>query len=216
MRTTTNIYLFNLAVADILTLIIGIKSSLVMYEILKYSHTALPIELFLMYEQYPWVLGDVVCDLKTVLTETFINTSILTIVAFSGERYLAICHPLSTYAQKSAKKTRRTILLIWIISFLAAAPWAWFTKVGDIIDIKVIQYIDYQVNYLEWNGEVLPEASWCSIPFNESLDGTTQSSFYMIIFSTVFFFIIPFIVVCCFYSRYRFVLSNSPDQHNIC
>ena len=87
------------------------------------------MELFLMYEQYPWVLGDVVCDLKAVLTETFINTSILTIVAFSGERYLAICHPLSTYAQKSAKKTRRTILLIWIISFLAAAPWAWFTKV---------------------------------------------------------------------------------------
>ena len=158
-----------------------------------------------MYEQYPWVLGDVVCDLKAVLTETFINCSILTIVAFSGERYLAICHPLSTYAQKSAKKTRRTILLIWIISFLAAAPWAWFTKVCTCTILlnqtsKTFK-IDTQVNYLEWNGKVLPEASWCSIPFNESLDNTTQSSFYMIIFSTVFFFIIPFIIVCCFYAR---------------
>ena len=58
-----------------------------------------------------------------------------------------------------------------------------------------------QVNYLEWQGEVLREASWCSIPFNESLDDTTQSSFYMIIASTIFFFIIPFIIVCCFYAR---------------
>ena len=24
-----------------------------------------------------------------------------------------------------------------------------------------------QVNYLEWEGKLLPESAWCSIPFNE-------------------------------------------------
>ena len=42
MRTTTNIYLFNLAVADLATLLF-----------------AMPIELYLMWKQYPWTLGEV-------------------------------------------------------------------------------------------------------------------------------------------------------------
>ena len=42
MRTTTNIYLFNLAVADLATLVF-----------------AMPIELYLMWRQYPWTLGEV-------------------------------------------------------------------------------------------------------------------------------------------------------------
>ena len=42
MRTTTNIYLFNLAVADLATLLF-----------------AMPSELYLMWRQYPWTLGEV-------------------------------------------------------------------------------------------------------------------------------------------------------------
>ena len=42
MRTTTNIYLFNLAVTDLATLIF-----------------AMPSELYLMWRQYPWTFGEV-------------------------------------------------------------------------------------------------------------------------------------------------------------
>ena len=42
MRTTTNIYLFNLAVADLATLLF-----------------AMPSELYLMWRQYPWTFGEV-------------------------------------------------------------------------------------------------------------------------------------------------------------
>ena len=45
MRTTTNIYLFNLAVADLATLVF-----------------AMPTELYLMWRQYPWTLGEVTFD----------------------------------------------------------------------------------------------------------------------------------------------------------
>ena len=42
MRTTTNIYLFNLALADLGTLVL-----------------AMPAELYLMWRQYPWTFGEV-------------------------------------------------------------------------------------------------------------------------------------------------------------
>ena len=42
MRTTTNIYLFNLAVTDLATLLF-----------------AMPSELYLMWRQYPWTFGEV-------------------------------------------------------------------------------------------------------------------------------------------------------------
>ena len=47
----------------------------------------MPSELYLMWRQYPWTFGDVVCDLKIVLTEAVTYASILTIVAFSFERF---------------------------------------------------------------------------------------------------------------------------------
>ena len=86
MRTTTNIYLFNLAVTDLATLLF-----------------AMPSELYLMWRQYPWTFGEVrvkenktgliqydltqvACDVKVVVNETLIYASILTIVAFTIER----------------------------------------------------------------------------------------------------------------------------------
>ena len=46
----------------------------------------MPSELYLMWQQYPWIFGDLACDAKIVVTETIIYASILTIVAFTIER----------------------------------------------------------------------------------------------------------------------------------
>ena len=69
MKTSTNVYLLNLAMTDMATLVL-----------------AMPSELYLMWHQYPWVLGDTLCDLKSVVQEAITCASILTIVAFSLER----------------------------------------------------------------------------------------------------------------------------------
>ena len=46
----------------------------------------MPFELYQIWVQYPWTLGDFACDAKVVVTEAIICASILTIVAFSFER----------------------------------------------------------------------------------------------------------------------------------
>ena len=163
------------------------------------------MELYLLYQQYPWDFGETLCDLKAILTESFINCSVLTIVAFSGERfklvellpkidlippsrYLAICHPLSyPPVYRSTKRTKRNLLIIWIVSLLAACPWAHFTK----------------VNYLQWKGKDMKHASWCAPPFTED----HHTTIYMFLFSSVVFFIIPLFVVSGFYLRYRGILK---------
>ena len=47
----------------------------------------LPGELYVMWHQYPWPLGELACDAKNVVNEAIMNTSILTIVAFTIERW---------------------------------------------------------------------------------------------------------------------------------
>ena len=45
-----------------------------------------------MWQTYPWQLGDAVCRLKGIILELTSYVSVMTILMFSFERYLAICH----------------------------------------------------------------------------------------------------------------------------
>ena len=141
----------------------------------------MPSEVYLMWQQYPWPWGDLACDAKIVITETIIYASILTIVAFTCERYLAICQPLSPLSRSSLGGAKKMILLIWSVSLGSAAPWSLFTK----------------VNYLEYNGTVLTQSAWCSIPFNEE----TSGSLYIMLGSTTIYFFTPLCVVSLLYYR---------------
>ena len=44
-------------------------------------------------------------------------------------RYMAICHPLSPHARSSPGQAKKTILKIWLVSFVTAAPWSQYTQV---------------------------------------------------------------------------------------
>ena len=103
-------------------------------------------------------------------------------------RYLAICHPLHTIARSDMEQAKKIIIFIWAISFMSASPWAFFTK----------------VNYLTYEGEILEESSWCSIPFTESSSG----SLYMMLCSTILYFLLPLAIVIVLYSRIGITLHT--------
>ena len=107
MHTATNYYLFSLACSDLLLLILG-----------------LPQEMYLLWQKYPYVFGDSVCILRGLTSEMSTNASILTITAFTVERYVAICHPLKAHTMSQLPRAIKTILVIWALSAICAVPLA--------------------------------------------------------------------------------------------
>ncbi|EAA44803.4 AGAP003244-PB [Anopheles gambiae str. PEST] len=115
MRTATNYYLFSLAVSDLIFLLLG-----------------LPYEISLYWHQYPYNLGLPFCKIRALISEASTYVSVLTIVAFSMERFLAICHPLHLYTMSGLQRPVRIIAGLWVVSLLSAVPFAVFTDIDYI------------------------------------------------------------------------------------
>lgn len=105
MRTPTNFYLLSLAISDLLVLLLG-----------------LPLELYELWSNYPFLLGTGGCYFKTCLFEMVCFASVLNVTAVSAERYLAVVHPLRVKHVMTHGHVRRVILILWIVSFLCALP----------------------------------------------------------------------------------------------
>ncbi|RWS30918.1 SIFamide receptor-like protein [Leptotrombidium deliense] len=112
MRTVTNFFIVNLALADILVLIFCLPATLLG-------------NLFI-----PWLLGLFMCKAVSYLQGVAVSASINTLVAVSAERFLAICYPLK--CQMSRKCARRVIILIWLFSLVVAFPWALYFTLSSI------------------------------------------------------------------------------------
>lgn len=111
MRTPTNCYLMSLAVADCLVL-------------LSATLPAIP-ETF--YQINEWPFGRVMCSLLVFLQYLGVDTSALSITAFTMERYIAICHPLRSQTMCTVKRAKRIIAGIWIFGILYCSPWLGLT-----------------------------------------------------------------------------------------
>ncbi|KAL2299324.1 hypothetical protein Nmel_013976 [Mimus melanotis] len=131
MKTPTNYYLFSLAVSDLLVLLFG-----------------MPLEVYEMWSNYPFLLGPVGCYLKTALFETVCLASILSVTTLSVERYIAIRHPFRAKLARTRRRARRTILGLWLLSLLFALP---NTGTHGI----VLQHFP--------NGTLLPGSATCTV-----------------------------------------------------
>ncbi|KAM3923094.1 neuromedin-U receptor 1-like [Leptodactylus fuscus] len=105
MRTPTNLYLFSLAISDLMVLVFG-----------------MPLETYEMWHNYPFPFGEGGCYFKTFLFETVCFASILNVTALSVERYLAVVHPLKTKHVMTNARARRVISVVWCMSVLCAIP----------------------------------------------------------------------------------------------
>lgn len=105
MRTPTNLYLFSLAVSDLLVLLFG-----------------MPLEIYDLWQNYPFPFGEGACYFKIFLFETVCFASILNVTALSVERYIAVVHPLKTRYVSTNKHARRVITCVWVVSLVCAIP----------------------------------------------------------------------------------------------
>ncbi|KAM9231234.1 neuromedin-U receptor 1 [Leptosomus discolor] len=105
MRTPTNYYLFSLAVSDLLVLLLG-----------------MPLELYDLWSNYPFLLGASGCYFKTLLFEAVCFASILNVTALSVERYIAVVHPLKAKYVVTRNHAKRVIVTIWVLSVVCSIP----------------------------------------------------------------------------------------------
>ena len=169
MHTATNYYLFNLAIADLLVLILGI-----------------PVETYTMWSAYPWIFGETFCVLRSMASETSTYASILTITAFTVERYVAICHPMRAHSVTCLKRAVKIIVILWIVSSLCAVP-------------IILQY--GVVFVLDVNGNDIMESASCRM--NE------RQMKYAFGVSTFLFFLAPMTVITVLYMLIGLAIRKS-------
>ncbi|XP_062903355.1 neuromedin-U receptor 1 [Mobula hypostoma] len=131
MRTPTNYYLFSLAISDLLVLIVG-----------------MPLEIYEMWRNYPFLFGQVGCYFKTFLFETVCFASVLNVTALSAERYIAVVHPFKAKYIVTRTHVKRVIIALWVLSVCLAVPNT---------SLHGIQYLKTP------SGELIEESALCML-----------------------------------------------------
>jgi len=111
--------------------------------------------------------------------ETSTNASILTITAFTVERYVAICYPMRAKTMSSLSRAVKTIIVVWIVAGCCSIPiWIQFGVV-------------YQ---LDADGRPIVDSALCTIRPHM----THLQHFFEV--SSVVFFIIPMFIITVLYA----------------
>ncbi|KAM7296474.1 allatostatin-A receptor [Ixodes scapularis] len=104
MRSTTNILIINLAMADLLFIVFCVPFT-------GWDYT-------LNY----WPFGDVWCRIVQYLVIVCAYASIYTLVLMSFDRFLAVVHPIRSMFIRTERNAYLAILLMWVVILLACIP----------------------------------------------------------------------------------------------
>ena len=143
--------------------------------------SGLPFEAYSIWQAYPFSFGEIFCIGKALLTEMTSYASVLTITAFTVERYIAICHPLMSHKIADLRRSVIIIICIWTISFIIALPYP--------IHTRTLFY-----EYSPTTGKPLQQSLVCNIPPQWISEMTI-----MFQISTFLFFIVPMTAIIILY-----------------
>lgn len=125
MKTATNIYIFNLALAD------ALATSTLPFQSAKYLMNT-------------WPFGEVLCKLIIAIDYYNMFTSIFTLTMMSVDRYIAVCHPVRALEFRTPVKAKIINVLIWVVSSAIGVPIMIMavTKVNDNGEIFIF-FLDF-------------------------------------------------------------------------
>ncbi|XP_051991106.1 delta-type opioid receptor-like [Xyrauchen texanus] len=103
LKTATNIYIFNMALAD------ALATSTLPFQSAKYLMNT-------------WPFGEFLC--KVVIAIDYYNmfTSIFTLTMMSVDRYIAVCHPVRALEFRTPIKAKIINVCIWMLSSAVGVP----------------------------------------------------------------------------------------------
>ncbi|WAR04471.1 QRFPR-like protein [Mya arenaria] len=109
MKTSVNIFLINLCIADLLVLMV-----------------CMPTALTDLYARDIWYFGKAMCQAVPFLENTVAHASILTLIAISIERY----RPLRGIGD-NVTRTAKVLPFLWTICATCNIPWLYIAKYKD-------------------------------------------------------------------------------------
>ncbi|XP_062585995.1 neuropeptide SIFamide receptor-like [Saccostrea cucullata] len=142
MRTVTNCFIVNLAVADILVAVFN-----------------LPITLLSNF-YLGWPFGPVLCKVTPYLQGVSVCASVNTLAVIAVDRYFAICSPLKY--KLDSTKLRKIIICIWMTSCIIIIPWAVFYIEEEY---KYTEGIMLNICYEKWPSEMARNGYFLGVIF---------------------------------------------------
>lgn len=103
MRSTTNLLIINLAVADLLFIVFCVPFTATDY---------------ILY----WPFGDLWCKCVQYLIVVTAYASVYTLVLMSLDRFLAVVHPIASMYVRTEKNANTAIFIIWGVIVIMAVP----------------------------------------------------------------------------------------------
>ncbi|XP_039303021.1 trissin receptor isoform X2 [Solenopsis invicta] len=138
LRSITNFFLANLAVADFCVGIFCVYQTLTNY---------------LMNS---WQFGDFFCKVYMFVHALSYTASILILVVVCTERYLAICHPIKCRSMLTRRRLRLVIGVVWILAAVYASPRFFYVETisnrlsnGDVDIICIANIKKHNKNVLD-------------------------------------------------------------------
>lgn len=143
MKTATNIYIFNLALADALVT------------------STLPFQ-SVNYLMGTWPFGDVLC--KMVMSIDYYNmfTSIFTLTTMSIDRYVAVCHPVKALDFRTPRNAKIVNVCNWILSSAIGLPVMFMASTTVTLSMNTCTTNadpDLQHFNFSMNGEIVMEVN---------------------------------------------------------
>ncbi|KTG05729.1 hypothetical protein cypCar_00047455 [Cyprinus carpio] len=144
MKTATNIYIFNLALADALVL-----------ATLPFQGT----DVFLGF----WPFGNALC--KAVVSIDYYNmfTSVFTLTVMSMDRYVAVCHPVKALDMRTPHKAKVVNICVWVLASAIGVPAMVLGDVendtGPSHDSLIDSYVSAQTGLASYLRPALSELS---------------------------------------------------------
>ncbi|XP_066908476.1 thyrotropin-releasing hormone receptor-like [Halyomorpha halys] len=174
LRSPTNCYLLSLAMADSMVLLASIPNEIFSYYIVGNR----------------WFWGEAGCRMMIFFQNLGINASSLSLIAFTVERYIAICQPMKAQKICTLGRAKRITLGVWGFASAYCSPWLF-----GLTTTKPLKY------------RCQPEVLQCAFgrPRNE----------YLAVFFTdlIMFYVIPLILSCVLYYYISQSLLMSTIKH---
>ncbi|XP_053561472.1 type-1 angiotensin II receptor-like [Bombina bombina] len=110
LKSVANIYIVNLAVAD-----------------LSFVAT-LPLWAVNMSDKYKWIFGSFMCKLCATLSSVNMFSSIFLLTCLSIDRYFSIVHPMKSLDRRTQAKAKIATFIVWVLACITSTPTMYFRQ----------------------------------------------------------------------------------------